>query len=156
VAGRQHGGEALLRRAIEMLAGPDSRLEQARALTDSGALLRRSNRRVEARQQLRRAIDAAHHLGAAALAQRAETELRATEARPRPVLLSGLESLTASERRIAEPAADGLTNREIAQTLFVTARTVEGHRTNVFNKLDVTDRTRLPAALTAPAQTSRS
>jgi DNA-binding NarL/FixJ family response regulator len=105
---------------------------------------------------LRRAIDAAHHLGAEALARRAETELRATGARPRRVFLSGLESLTASELRIAELAADGLTNREIAQTLFVTARTVEGHLTNVFNKLDVKDRTGLSAALAAPTQEVRA
>ena len=91
-------------------------------------------------------------LGAGALAQRAETELRATGAKPRRVQLTGLEALTASERRIAELAAEGLTNREIAQTLFVTPRTVEGHLTNVFNKLDVKARTGLPAALGSPTQ----
>jgi DNA-binding NarL/FixJ family response regulator len=140
-----HRGEALLREAIEVLAGPDTRLEQARALADLGALLRRSNHRVEARQLLRQAVDSAHHLGAEALAQRAETEL-----------LSGLEALTASERRIAELAAEGLTNREIAQTLFVTARTVEGHLTHVFYKLDVNARTALPAALAAPTSAVRA
>jgi DNA-binding CsgD family transcriptional regulator len=155
VAGGQRG-EALLREAIEMLARPDIRLEHARALADLGALLRRSNHRVDARQPLRQAADAAHHLGATALAQRAETELRATGARPRRVLLTGLESLTASERRIAELAAEGLTNREIAQTLFVTARTVEGHLTHVFNKLDVKHRTGLRAALSAPTEAVRA
>jgi DNA-binding CsgD family transcriptional regulator len=154
VAGRQ-GGEALLREAIEVLAGPDTRLEHARALADLGALLRRGNQRVEARHPLRQAVDTAYHLGAGALAQRAETELRATGAKPRRVLLTGLEALTASERRIAELAADGLTNREIAQTLFVTARTVEGHLTNVFYKLDVKTRTGLPAALASPTQAVR-
>jgi DNA-binding CsgD family transcriptional regulator len=155
VAGGHHG-EALLREAIHVLAGPDTRLEHARALVDLGALLRRSNHRVEARQFLRQAVDSAHHLGAGALARRAETELRATGAKPRRVLLSGLEALTASERRIAELAAEGLTNREIAQTLFVTARTVEGHLTNVFNKLDVKTRTALPAALAAPTRAVRA
>jgi len=71
-------------------------------------------------------------------------------------LLTGLEALTASERRIAELAAEGLTNREIAQTLFVTARTVEGHLTHVFYKLDVKDRTALPSALAAPTSAVRS
>jgi DNA-binding NarL/FixJ family response regulator len=146
----------LLGEATEVLAGPDTRLEQARALADLGSLLRRNNRRVEARQLLRQAVDAAHHAGAAALARQAETELRATGARPRRVLLSGLEALTASERRIAELAADGLTNREIAQTLFVTAATVEGHLTNVFQKLDVHARTALPAALATPTQRVRA
>ena len=148
-------GQALLGEAIEVLAGPDTRLEHARAQADLGALLRRRNQRVEARQLLRQAVDTAHRLGAEPLALRAETELRATGAKPRRVLLSGLEALTASERRIAELAAEGLTNREIAQTLFVTARTVEGHLTNVFTKLDVTARTDLPAALTAPTQAVR-
>ena len=149
-------GEALLREAIEVFAGPDTRLEQARALADLGALLRRRNQRGEARHLLRQAVDAAYRLGAAALARRAETELRATGAKPRRVLLSGLEALTASERRIAELAAEGLTNREIAQTLFITARTVEGHLTHVFTKLDVKARTALPAALAAPTRAVRA
>jgi DNA-binding CsgD family transcriptional regulator len=141
------GGEPLLREAIEVLGASGDRLEEARARTDLGALLRRGNRRVEARELLRQAVDAAHRAGAVLLAGRAETELRATGARPRRVLLTGLEALTASERRIAELAAEGLTNREIAQHLFVTARTVEGHLTNVFDKLDVGNRVDLSLAL---------
>jgi DNA-binding CsgD family transcriptional regulator len=151
-----HIGEELLREAIEVLAGPDTRLEQARARADLGALLRRANRRVEARPLLRQAVDAAHHLGATALGERADAELRATGAKPRRALLTGLEALTASERRIAELAAEGLSNREIAQTLFVTARTVEGHLTHVFYKLDVKARTALPAALAAPTSAVRA
>jgi DNA-binding CsgD family transcriptional regulator len=146
VAGDERG-ELLLREAIELLGGADTRLEQAHALADLGALARRNNHRIDARALLRQALDAAHRAGAGPLADRAETELRATGARPRRVLLTGLEALTASERRIAELAAEGLTNREIAQTLFITARTVEGHLTNVFHKLDVNARTELPAAL---------
>jgi DNA-binding NarL/FixJ family response regulator len=101
---------------------------------------------------LRQAADAAHRVGAEPLAGRAETELRATGAKPRRVMLTGLEALTASERRIAELAAEGLSNSQIAQTLFVTSRTVEGHLTHVFQKLDVSARTELPAALAAPTQ----
>jgi DNA-binding CsgD family transcriptional regulator len=86
-------------------------------------------------------------LGAGRLAQRAETELRATGARPRRVVLTGLESLTPSERRIAELASQDLTNREIAQLLFVTDRTVEGHLTSVFRKLRLDSRNELAAAL---------
>jgi DNA-binding CsgD family transcriptional regulator len=151
VAGGERG-EELLREAIDVLSGTDNRLEQARALADLGALLRRGNRRVEARNLLRRAVDAAHRIGAEVLARRAETELKATGAKPRRVLLTGLEALTASERRIAELAAQGHTNAEIAQTLFVTAGTVEGHLTHVFQKLDVNARTELPSALAAPTQ----
>jgi DNA-binding CsgD family transcriptional regulator len=145
-------GEALLREAIGSLERADARLERARALADLGALLRRRNRRTEARELLREALDAAHRAGAGLLAEQAETELRATGARPRRVLLTGLDSLTASERRIAEHASHGLSNREIAQTLFVTARTVEGHLTSVFRKLRLTSRDELRAALERDAR----
>jgi DNA-binding CsgD family transcriptional regulator len=140
-------GEALLREAVWTLGGADARLEWARAVTDLGALLRRRNRRREARDLLREALDVAHRCGARPLAARAETELRATGARPRRVVLAGVEALTASERRVAELAAQGLTNREIAQSLFITARTVEGHLTNVFRKLDLESREGLAEAM---------
>jgi DNA-binding CsgD family transcriptional regulator len=89
--------------------------------------------------------------------QAAATELRGAGARPRWVVLTGLSSLTASERRIAELASQGLTNREIAQTLFVTARTVEGHLTSAFHKLQLSSRDELPAARAsdAPGPTKR-
>ena len=145
-------GEALLREAIGTLERADARLERARALADLGALLRRRNRRTEARELLREALDAAHRAGARPLAEQVETELRATGARPRRVVLTGLDSLTASERRIAEHASHGLTNREIAQTLFVTARTVEGHLTSVFRKLQLASRDELRAALERDAR----
>lgn len=144
-------GESLLREAIEAFEDGDSRLERARALADLGALLRRRNRRSEARALLREALDTAHRAGARTLADQAATELRATGARPRRVVLTGLDSLTATERRVAELASQGLTNREIAQTLFVTARTVEGHLTSVFHKLQLSSRDRLPAALASDA-----
>ena len=149
VAERGRKGEALLREAVEVLSGADAVLEHARAQTDLGALLRRANRRTESRELLREALDVAHRAGAKPLAVRAETELRATGARPRRVVLTGLDSLTASERRVAELASRDLTNREIAQELFVTARTVEGHLTSVFRKLDVSSRDELPAVLAA-------
>jgi len=140
-------GELLLREAIDAFERGDARLERARALADLGAMLRRRNRRTEAREFLREALDAAHRASARRLAEQAETELRATGARPRRVMLAGLDSLTASERRIAELASRGLTNREIAQTLFVTTRTVEGHLTSIFRKLQLDSRNKLHAAL---------
>jgi DNA-binding CsgD family transcriptional regulator len=142
-------GESLLREASSTLEDAGARLERARALTDLGALLRRRNRRREARDLLREALDIAHRAGARPLAARAETELRATGARPRRVMLAGVDSLTPSERRIAELAAQGLTNREIAQALFVTARTVEGHLTNVFRKLELESREEIAGAISA-------
>jgi DNA-binding CsgD family transcriptional regulator len=146
VAGGERG-EVLLREAADDLERAEARLEHARALADLGAMLRRRNRRTEARELLREAVDAAHRSGARPLADYAETELRATGARPRRAYLTGLDSLTASERRVAEFASQGLTNREIAQTLFITARTVEGHLTSVFRKLRIDSRDELPAAL---------
>ncbi|HKF15367.1 MAG TPA: AAA family ATPase [Gaiellaceae bacterium] len=146
VAGGDRGA-FLLREAIDAFERGDARLERARALADLGAMLRRRNRRTEARELLHEALDAAHRAGARPLAEYAETELRASGARPRRVVLTGLDSLTASERRIAELASQGLSNREIAQTLFVTARTVEGHLTSVFRKLQVDSRHEVPAAL---------
>jgi ATP/maltotriose-dependent transcriptional regulator MalT len=145
-------GVALLREALSAFEQSDATLERAHALADLGAMLRRRNRRTEARELLRKALDAAHHIGARPLAKRAETELRASGARPRRIVLSGLDSLTASERRIAELAGQGLSNREIAQTLFVTNRTVEGHLTHVFRKLRLDSRTKLHAALTEEVQ----
>ena len=146
VAGGDRGA-LLLREAIEAFERGDARLERARALADLGSLLRRRNRRTEARELLRESLDAAHRSGAKPIAEWADTELRATGARPRRVVLTGLDSLTASERRVAELASQGLTNREIAQTLFITARTVEGHLTSVFRKLMLDSRDELPAAL---------
>jgi len=150
VAGGDRGA-TLLREAVEDFERGEASLERARALADLGAMLRRRNRRAEARELLREAIDAAHRCGAGSLAARAETELRATGARPRRVMLTGVDSLTASERRIAELAGQGFSNREIAQTLFVTARTVEGHLTSIFRKLQLASRTELASALGAPA-----
>ena len=156
-AGAVAGGERgalLLREAIEALERGGDRLERARALADLGAMLRRRNRRTEARELLRDALDAAHRVGARTLAEYAETELRATGARPRRVVLSGLDSLTASERRVAEFVSQGLSNRQIAQMLFITTRTVEGHLTSVYRKLRVDSRDELPAALADGAPVS--
>jgi DNA-binding CsgD family transcriptional regulator len=142
-------GEALLRESVGALEQTDARLDLARSLTELGALIRRDNRRAESRELLRRGLDLAHRLGARPVAERAETELLATGARPRRAVLTGLDALTASERRVAELAAQSLTNRQIAQTLFVTMRTVEGHLTSVFRKLRLTSRDELAAALAA-------
>jgi DNA-binding CsgD family transcriptional regulator len=150
VAGGDRGA-SLLREAIDAFERGEARLERARSLAGLGALLRRRNRRTEARELLREALDTAHYVGARPLAEYAETELRATGARPRRVVLTGLDSLTASERRIAELASQDLTNREIARTFFITARTVEGHLTSVFRKLQVHSRDELPAALAGGA-----
>jgi DNA-binding CsgD family transcriptional regulator/tetratricopeptide (TPR) repeat protein len=150
-------GAGLVERDIERLAAAadaledsPARLELARAQVDLGAALRRSGRRTEARGPLRAGMDLAHACGATRLAEHARDELRATGARPRRLALSGAQSLTAAERRVAELAATGLTNRRIAQELFVTTATVETHLRHTFQKLDVRSRDELAAALAAP------
>jgi DNA-binding CsgD family transcriptional regulator len=151
VAGGREG-LALLTEAVEVLAGSPAKLEHAKARTELGAALRRANRRAQAREQLRRAVELATICGAAPLAARAETELLATGARPRGIALSGVESLTPSERRVAEMAAKGPTNREIAQVLFVTPKTVEVHLSSAYRKLGISSRAQLSAALAKPAR----
>jgi DNA-binding CsgD family transcriptional regulator len=149
-AGLAEGGErglALLEEAVGVVESSPAKLEHAKSRTELGAALRRANRRAEAREHLRQAVELATICGATALAERAERELLATGARPRRVALSGVASLTPSERRIAEMAADGPTNREIAQTLFITQRTVEVHLTSIYRKLAITSRSQLAAAL---------
>lgn len=144
-------GIELLREAADLLATTRARLQHAHALTDLGAALRRANWRRDAREPLREALDVAHRCGATLLEERARTELAATGARPRKAVVSGVESLTPSELRIAHMAADGMTNREIAQALTVTAKTVETHLRHVFQKLDVDRRTQLaPVFATEP------
>ena len=93
------------------------------------------------------ALDMAHRCGAIPLATRCTEELAATGARPRHALLSGVESLTASERRVADLAATGLSNPEIARRLFVTRKTVEAHLGQVYQKLQISSRQQIPAAL---------
>jgi DNA-binding CsgD family transcriptional regulator len=130
-------GEKLLRESVSVLEGSQARLEHAKSLVELGAALRRSNRRSDSRGYLREGLE--------------QTELAATEARPRRLMVSGLESLTPSERRVAEMAAENMTNKDIAQALFVTPKTVEVHLSSVYRKLEIASRSQLPDALGARA-----
>jgi DNA-binding CsgD family transcriptional regulator len=146
LAGLLGSGEesvALLQQATAALADSPARLEYARALVDLGAACRRLNRRTQAREPLTRGLDIADRCGANLLCRRALDELAAMGARPRRFRVSGLESLTSSERRVAQMAAAGFGNVEIAQTLFVTRKTVEKHLGNAYTKLGVTSRAAL-------------
>jgi DNA-binding CsgD family transcriptional regulator len=143
---------AALERAVAPSAStaataPLGRLEHLRALVDLGAALRRRGRTEAAREPLREALHLADRAGAVRLAERARDELRAAGARPRRAALTGREALTTAERRVAALAAEGRTNRQIAQELFVTQRTVETHLTHTFAKLDIGSREELAAAL---------
>jgi DNA-binding CsgD family transcriptional regulator len=152
--GLLEGGERGLRdlhEATELAAASGARLEHARGLVEVGAALRRANQRTAAREPLRTGLDLAHRCGATRLAQRARAELLAAGARPRRGALTGLEALTASERRVAELAAAGMSNPEIAQALFVTLNTVEGHLRHAYQKLSISSRGQLAAALRSAA-----
>jgi DNA-binding CsgD family transcriptional regulator len=138
---------AMLEKAAAALDGSPPNLERARALADLGEALRRAGRRVEARKPLREAFQLARRCGAAGLAKRASAELEATGATVRRYTPIGIESLTPSERRVAELAASGLTNRQIAQALYVTVKTVEAHLSGAYGKLDIASRRELPDAL---------
>lgn len=136
-----------LRNAVEKLAHGPRKLELAYALVEFGSALRRANRRSEARDPLTRGMDLAHRCGAKPLAERAREELLACGARPRKLVVSGVDSLTASERRIARMAAEGMSNTEIAQALFVTRKTVETHLGHAYMKLNISSRGDLLQAL---------
>jgi DNA-binding NarL/FixJ family response regulator len=138
---------ALLEQAVDVLAGSPARLEHTRALVDLGAALRRANRRADARDPLRRALEQADRGGMVLLARRAREELNAAGVRPRRSALSGPGALTPAELRVAQLAAEGHSNRAIAERLYVTQRTVETHITHAFQKLGIGSRAELAAAL---------
>jgi DNA-binding CsgD family transcriptional regulator len=142
-------GEPRLHEAIERLRRTPARLELARALAALGALQRRTRRPTEAREPLRQALELAEACGSQPLVEAVRSELYATGARPRTSALSGVEALTARELRVATLAAGGQSNREIAQALYVTPKTVEVHLSSAYRKLDIRSRRDLAGALNA-------
>jgi DNA-binding CsgD family transcriptional regulator len=140
-----------LEAALEVLAPSPARLEHARVLVDLGATLRAAGQRTAAREPLLEGLALAGRCGARALERRARAELAAIGVRPRTTEHTGADSLTPSERRVADLAAAGGTNREIAQTLFVTEKTVETHLGRTFRKLDISSRRQLPDVLARAA-----
>lgn len=148
--GLLRGGEVgirMLREAVDVLDGDGARLDAARARVDLGIALRHVRRAKQARRPLADALDAARRLGSVRLAETARSELRAAGGRPRRLALTGAESLTPGQRRVSDLAAGGMSNREIAEALFVTVRTVETHLTAAYGKLGISSREELPAAL---------
>jgi len=136
-------GLAHLEEAVAVLEGSPARLVLAQALADYGTLLRLLGRRRKSCDALRRAITLADECGAPVLAERARVELTAGGGRPPPPVTEGPAALTPAERRVATLAAQGSTNREIAQTLFVTEKTVEFHLTHAYRKLGIRSRWQL-------------
>jgi DNA-binding CsgD family transcriptional regulator len=144
------GGDRGLRqlaRAAEELGACGAHLERTRTLLDLGAAMRRAGRPRDARAPLRAGLELAQRSEAIVLARRAETELRAAGGRGRRAVDRGPESLTASERRVAELAAEGHTNRHIAGLLQISIKAVEWHLHQSYRKLDIHRRTELPGVL---------
>ena len=149
IAATTQGAEGLEAReeAVRVLESSQAALERARALVDLGAAFRRVGRRRDAKEPLRLALDLASRCGALVLAKRAREELVALGARPRRDAATGREALTAREAQVAGLAAQGMSNREIAEALFVTIKTVEWHLRHTFEKLGVRSRRELGLAL---------
>ncbi len=149
VAAARQGDEAieLLEEAAAVTEGSPRLIERAHALLALGEAKRRQGARAEARPPLREAFELARRCGARRIAKRAHAELEATGESVRRYTPIGAESLTPSERRVADLAASGMTNRQIAQSLFVTVKTVEAHLSAAYNKLDIRSRRELTAAL---------
>jgi DNA-binding CsgD family transcriptional regulator len=141
----------LYRKAIERLSRTRLRPELARAHLVHGEWLRRENRRVDARQQLRAAHEMFAAIGMEAFAERARNELQASGENVRKRTVETRDDLTAQERQIARLARDGLSNPEIGARLFLSPRTVEWHLRNVFNKLGIRSRRELAGALPSSA-----
>ena len=146
VSGGERGIE-LVEQAVAILEAAPTRLVHAATLTDLGALLRRERRPADAREPLRAALAIARRCGGVAVARRAAHELEATGEKIQRYTPIGAEALTASERRVAEMAARGMTNRQIAAALYVTVKTVESHLSATYDKLGVRARTELQPAL---------
>ena len=140
-------GQARLVEAVAVLERSPARLELAHALADLGAQLSRAHRRADGRDALRRAIKLAGECGAVALAQRATAELHAGPGRRARTELTGPAALTTAEWRVCREAAAGRTNRELAQALFVTEKTIERHLSSAYAKLGIRSRFQLAAAI---------
>jgi DNA-binding CsgD family transcriptional regulator len=139
--------ERLYREAIERLGRTRLRTALARAHLIYGEWLRRENRRVDAREQLRAAHDMFTDMANEAYAERARRELLATGETVRKRTVETLDDLTPQEVQIARLAADGLTNAEIGAQLFLSPRTVEWHLRKVFGKVGISSRKELRSAL---------
>jgi DNA-binding CsgD family transcriptional regulator len=145
----EHGqaADALYREAIERLEHCRIVVHLARAHLVYGEWLRRENRRVDAREQLRIAYEMLSRMGAEGFAERARVELVATGETVRKRTVETREVLTAQEAMVARLAAEGRTNPEIGTQLYISPRTAEYHLRKVFTKLGVSSRRKLRDAL---------
>jgi DNA-binding NarL/FixJ family response regulator len=140
-------GLALMEEAVALTEHSPARLESAYALADLGVELIGRRRKREGREALRLALDRSLKCDATALSERIRGDLGAGGGRPPRLELTGIDALTPAERRVCDLAAGELTNRQIAQTLFVTEKTIELHLTNAYRKLGIRSRFQLAAVI---------
>ena len=145
--GELEGSIAMLTEAVEVAGASEARLEHCRALLELGTVLRRAGRRTDAGRALGEALELARDCGARLLQERAQSELEVAGARVQRAARRGADALSPSERRVVALAIDGLSNRQIAEALFVTRKAIEWHLGNAYRKLDVRSRGELAGAL---------
>ncbi len=142
-------GLASLEESARVLDGSPLRIELAATLIEYGTRLNELKRRPQARRVLRAGLDLAERCGSGDLVDRSRAQYAAAGGRLRPALPTGVSGLTAAERRAVVLAAADRTNRQIAEELFLSVRTVEIHLTNAYRKLGVSRRSELAAAVAA-------
>ncbi len=147
IEGTISGEPELLEEAVAVLDGSPALLTRARALVALGSAQRRAGQRARARETLTGGLRLARVSGAVPLAREADIELRVLGSRSRRSVRSGVDELTVSERRVAELAADGYSNQQIAEALVISIRTVEAHLARTYQKLDISGRREIAAAL---------
>jgi ATP/maltotriose-dependent transcriptional regulator MalT len=141
---KRRKGLSEIEESVAVLKDSPAILEYGWSLAALGTALRHERKGVEAREPLGEALEIAVRAGAIGLERHVKDEIAATGAAPRVTDFQGMAALTPSEKRVAGLAVDGMTNREIAQSLFVTPKTIEVHLSNVYRKLDVKSRRELP------------
>ena len=143
------GDQALdtLQQAVAALERTEARLELARTHAALGSALRRAGQRVSARSHLQKGLDLAHRGGATGVETQLREELTAAGGRPRRSAVTGVESLTPTELRVAELGAEGLSNRQIAELIFVSRNTIAWHLRNIYRKLQVESREQISRSL---------
>ncbi|MBJ7353496.1 MAG: AAA family ATPase [Thermoleophilaceae bacterium] len=148
---KRRKGMAEIEESVAILKDSPAILEYGWSLAALGTALRHERKSVEAREPLGEALEIAARAGAVGLERHVKDEIAATGAAPRVTDFQGMDALTPSEKRVAGLAVEGMTNREIAQSLFVTPKTIEVHLSNVYRKLDVKSRRELPGVFVAEA-----
>jgi DNA-binding CsgD family transcriptional regulator len=138
----ESGDQALetFKDAVDVLSDTEASVHLARAHAGLGRSLRRAGQRVSARNHLKAGLDLAYRSGATGLVVQIREELAAAGGRPRRPLVTGVESLTPTELRIARLASNNMSNRDIAEQIFVSRSTVAWHLRNVYRKLNVEGR----------------